>query len=46
VKTFVVLLLVTLTLMVTFTFAIAGPTAQSPFQSAGGSGLIDGRGLG
>jgi hypothetical protein len=44
VKTFVVLLLVALTFMMTF--AVAGPVAQSPFRSAADSGLIDGRGLG
>jgi hypothetical protein len=41
VKTFFVLLLFALAFMMTF--AVAGPVAQSPFQSAGGSGLIDGR---
>lgn len=40
-KTFVVLLLVALTFMMTF--AVAGPVAQSPFRSTAGSGLIDGR---
>jgi hypothetical protein len=41
VKTFVVLLLLVLTFMMTF--AVAGPVAQSPIRSAGDSGLIDGR---
>jgi hypothetical protein len=44
VKTFVVLLLIALTLMMTL--AVGGPVAQSPLRSAADWGLIDGRGLG